>query len=271
MILDFSEVEFMKKMLIVFLNLAVTAAVILTFWFGIGVFRKISKPIKGILGNIERFQNSPFDEEIENNSVETSVKEISQLQESIQEMEKQIRDQMIHLYLTNENLRQDIEKYKFDALLDPLTQLFNRRFLMKCIKDLQNSASNIVVCFLDIDSFKMINDTYGHAVGDMVLKTLSEKLRTGIRKEDLAFRIGGDEFVVLFRDLQIQEAHRIIERIQNKLKHVRFENFPELKISVSYGFSQWSKDSKESIEEALKKADLQMYQKKYEKKEDSYL
>lgn len=252
MVLDFSEAESMRKALIVLLSSVVTAGMVLSFWLSLGVFRRISKPIKDTLQEIERFQRSPFDESSDH-SVESSIKEIPSLQESIQDMKKQIRDQLASLYLANRNLRQDIEKYKLDTFIDPLTRLFNRRFLMQCLEDLQKSAWNIVVCFLDIDSFKMINDTYGHYVGDIVLKTFAEVLRAEIRKTDLAFRIGGDEFVLLFLDLQIQEAQQVVERIEKRLARIEFEDFPGLRISVSYGFSQWSQDSGMSIEEALKR------------------
>jgi len=264
-VLDFSEAESMKKTLIVLLSSAVTAGMILSFWLSLGVFRRISKPIKDTLQEIEQFQRSPFAESSDH-AVEASIKEISKLQESIQDMKKQIRDQLTSLYLVNRNLREDIERYKLDVFIDPLTKLFNRRFLMQCLEDLQKSTSNIVICFLDIDSFKMINDTYGHYVGDMVLKALAEVLRTEIRKTDLAFRIGGDEFVVFFVDLQIQEAQQVIQRIENKLASVEFEDFPGLRISVSHGFSQWSQGFGISIEEALKEADLEMYKNKSQKK-----
>lgn len=266
MILDFSEAESMKRTMIVFLNSTVAVVVVLIFWLSLGVFRKISKPIKSLLSDIEEFQRSPFNDENGKHSIETSIKETSQLQESIQDMKKQIREKLLSLYVTNESLKQDIEKYKLDMFLDPLTNLFNRRFLMKCTEDLQRSTSKVVICFLDVDSFKMINDTYGHDIGDIVLKTLAENLRGEIRKRDLAFRVGGDEFVVLFLDLHILEAQRVIERIQRKLEDVKFKDFPDLRISVSYGFSEWSQGSGISIEEALKEADLEMYKNKFQKK-----
>ncbi|HEY8541208.1 MAG TPA: GGDEF domain-containing protein [Pseudothermotoga sp.] len=264
MVLDFSKMESMKRSMIISLNTAITIAIILGFWISASVFRRISKPIEGLLKSIRSFQRSPLD--VEDTSVESQVREISELEQSIQEMKEQIRKQMIVQYMTTERLKQDIEKYKYDIFFDPLTNLFNRRFLMKCLDDIQKNNSSIVVCFLDVDSFKSINDTYGHDVGDIVLKTLAERLQNYIRKKDLIFRIGGDEFVVLFFDLQVKEAEQVIERIQNSLEQIRFKDFPDLRISISYGFSKWSSEDKISIEDALKEADLQMYKKKFEKK-----
>lgn len=264
MVLDFSKMESMKRSMIISLNTAITIAIILGFWISVNVFRRISKPIEGLLNSIRSFQKSPLN--VEDRNIESQVREISELEQSIQEMKEQIRKQMIVQYMTTERLKQDIEKYKYDIFFDPLTNLFNRRFLMKCLDDIQKNNSSIVVCFLDVDSFKSINDTYGHDVGDIVLKTLAEKLQNDIRKKDLIFRIGGDEFVVLFFDLQVKEAEQVIERIQNSLGQIRFKDFPDLKISISYGFSKWSSEDKISIEDALKEADLQMYKKKFEKK-----
>lgn len=268
MILDFSKMEMMKKSMVLTLDSAIVTAVLLGLLVSLGVFRKVSKPIQGLLNDIKHFQKSPLEGNDENYRFDSSVKEISDLEQSVQEMKEQIRNQMMMQHLTNERLKEDLERYKFDIFLDPLTNLFNRRFLAKCLEDIQRRGDNLSICFLDIDSFKQINDSYGHDVGDIVLKTLAEKLQGEIRKKDLAFRIGGDEFVILFFDLPIQEAEQVVQRIQNSLERVRFKDFPNLSISLSYGFSRWTEDSGVNIEDVLKEADLQMYKKKFEKKKD---
>ena len=89
------------------------------------------------------------------------------------------------------------------AYTDPLTQLANRSALMEEIKktlaDVRTSASAPILMLLDLDAFKSINDTYGHATGDKVLCQLAERLRTCVRTEDVVARLGGDEFAVLVR------------------------------------------------------------------------
>lgn len=269
--LDFSKMEQMKRSLILVLNFAITAAAFFVLLVGLGVFKKISKPIEGLLSDIRHFQRSPLDTNGENSLTDPCIREISDLEQSVQEMKGQIRSQMITQNLTNERLAKDLEKYKFDIFLDPLTGLFNRRFLTKCLEDIQKSGESLSVCFLDVDSFKQINDSYGHDVGDIVLKALSIKLQGEIRKKDLAFRIGGDEFVILFLNLKMQEAEQVVQRIQNSLEKIEFRNFPDLRISLSYGFSQWIADTGKNIEDVLREADLQMYKKKFEKKRNFQL
>ncbi len=264
--LDFSKMEQMKNSVILVLNSTMAVAVLFVFLASLGVFKNISNSIVGLLNDINRFQRSPLDVNDESRSVDSYIREISDLRQSFQQMKEQMRDRIIAQNLTNERLKEDLEKYKFDIFLDPLTGLFNRRFLIKCLEDIQKRGGNLSICFLDIDSFKRVNDSYGHDVGDIVLKTLSVKLQGEIRKKDLSFRIGGDEFVILFFDLKIQEAEQVVQRIQSFLEQVKFKDFPSLNISLSYGFSQWTTDSTVSIEDALREADLQMYKAKFEKK-----
>ncbi|MFF5793078.1 putative bifunctional diguanylate cyclase/phosphodiesterase [Paeniglutamicibacter sp. NPDC012692] len=102
------------------------------------------------------------------------------------------------------------------AYTDPLTQLANRSALMRdieiALQDLEDGGPAPILLLLDLDAFKSINDTHGHAVGDQVLRQLSTRLRSGIRSQDLIARLGGDEFAVLLRS-QDHGAFELGQRI----------------------------------------------------------
>ena len=113
-----------------------------------------------------------------------------------------------------------------DALTDPLTQLPNRRngmdFLASELLFSQSSGSPLACLMLDIDHFKQINDTFGHAAGDAVLKQLAEILRRTSRAEDRVFRYGGEEFVAILTNAPLKIAVQIAERLRAQVEEARF-------------------------------------------------
>ena len=114
------------------------------------------------------------------------------------------------------------ERYRGLALRDPLTGLANRRLLAELMTSAlartTRSGTCLVVSYLDLDGFKAINDTYGHAVGDAVLVDVGRRLRTTVREADIIARIGGDEFVVVQECLADQTGSPIA-----RLEHLMFE------------------------------------------------
>ncbi|MEM9048837.1 MAG: EAL domain-containing protein [Pseudomonadota bacterium] len=115
---------------------------------------------------------------------------------------------------------------RHNALHDALTGLANRRYLDECLRDLERQQiGNVALLHIDLDRFKQINDTLGHAAGDAVLEAVAERIRGNIRKHDFAARIGGDEFVVLCRsDNMRDELAKLAQRLITAMrKPVTFE------------------------------------------------
>jgi len=114
-----------------------------------------------------------------------------------------------------EELNERLEKLSF---LDPLTQLLNRRGLQRMLsRELEISGregANLSVILLDLDNFKPINDTFGHAVGDIVLQEISKILKATIRTTDYVSRVGGDEFIILLPNTRLAEGIHFSERIR---------------------------------------------------------
>ena len=110
------------------------------------------------------------------------------------------------------------ERLKQVGLTDPLTGVFNRRYFeSRCQEEISHTRRHkapLSCMFLDIDKFKRINDTYGHAAGDVVLRTVSQLIKSGLRGNDVMARFGGEEFVVLLPQTGLQTACEIAERIR---------------------------------------------------------
>ena len=140
------------------------------------------------------------------------------------------------------------------ASLDPLTGLLNHATAREKVKQRMycNRESEFAFLIFDLDYFKLANDTYGHQFGDKVLIYIAEKLRSILRKEDLAVRIGGDEFMVVVE--YHQEIESVVERIFENLSGT-YEHFP---ISLSMGVST-TKDCDREYEMLFKRADKALY------------
>lgn len=147
---------------------------------------------------------------------------------------------------------------------DPLTELPNRRTFIERLKQALLSARRhrqlLAVLFIDLDGFKPINDRYGHAVGDLVLRAIANRLTTQVRATDTVCRLGGDEFVVLLTDLDSQES---VEVVASKLlSEVRLplplENHAT-SVAASIGIALYPKHG-EDAELLLRRADKALYQ-----------
>lgn len=144
------------------------------------------------------------------------------------------------------------------AHLDSLTGLYNRHYLWTKLREYARKKQNVCLVLLDLDGLKGVNDHYGHQMGDDVLKRLASLLRQEIRTKDLAFRYGGDEFIVIFPDTTLKDTQAIIERLRKRVDEDPF--LSPLEVSFSYGTSNLREVR--NPEEALTAADKNMYEEK---------
>jgi diguanylate cyclase (GGDEF)-like protein len=143
-------------------------------------------------------------------------------------------------------------KHRID--LDRLTGLYNQAALARRVEEPESFEGVVVVC--DMDNFKEVNDRYGHLIGDEILRNIGNLLQSSIRHEDMAFRWGGDEFVILFRNQQTDVAARRMEAIEGRLREFRVRGIGLLPITFSWGTA----DTRErALREALDEADRNMY------------
>ena len=150
-----------------------------------------------------------------------------------------------------------LDELKGLALTDPLTGLLNRRGFVEQLEQLPTGAGTLAL--LDGDRFKQVNDRLGHAEGDRVLRALADRLRDRLRKQDMAARWGGDEFVILLRDTEEQEARAIVKRVQLSLRRRPIARLDGRPVNFSVGFAPLSGKTMEAVTEAVKAADAEMY------------
>ncbi len=165
---------------------------------------------------------------------------------------------------TEKNLMEDeIELLKHLNLIDPLTGLYHRRFLTEKMKSYLegHGATELGVLFLDIDDFKNVNDTYGHDVGDDVLKAISKSLIYNLKQKDVVIRYGGEEILVFLLDVNQEDCINVAEHLRVLIQesNLRKDSFDE-GITVSIGATM--KRANETFNQVIKRADEAMYQAK---------
>ncbi len=118
------------------------------------------------------------------------------------------------------------DKLAYQASHDDLTELYNRREfenqLHDALKDAKERDTEHSLCYLDLDQFKIINDTCGHLAGDILLKQISQQIKARIRRHDLLARLGGDEFGIIFYDTDIKEAEELANEVKNSVADFRY-------------------------------------------------
>ncbi|PTU76393.1 GGDEF domain-containing protein [Pseudomonas mangrovi] len=163
------------------------------------------------------------------------------------------------------HLRDELDREQRRSLLDPLTQLWNRaglqHFLPVQLDQARARGRQLGVLFCDLDHFKAVNDSYGHAAGDQVLWQSARRMQEALRPDDILTRYGGEEFMLLVQVHDEQELMRVAERVRLALagKPVELENGP-LRQTMSVGCTLIGAD--EPAEQALKRADQALYRAK---------
>lgn len=154
------------------------------------------------------------------------------------------------------------EKLKTMAHCDSLTNLYNRRYFYDLANPIislsKRNDKPICVCMIDIDNFKNINDTYGHQIGDSVIKSLANKLCDFTRESDIVARYGGEEFIVLLPNTNIHGAKSIMQKICTHIEKLEFTlNNIQIQFTISIGISEYEKS--QNIDEFIHQADNALY------------
>jgi diguanylate cyclase (GGDEF)-like protein len=161
------------------------------------------------------------------------------------------------VFIATEKLIQKIAEL---AYKDSLTELYNRRGLDYAIQDKPILKESFAVIICDIDHFKLVNDRYGHDVGDIVIQEFSGLIKELTRKTDICARWGGEEFLIILPLTDEQEALIVAEKIRSACEQQRFKEQPDLLFTSSFGICV--KKDGENFDSLIKSADQALYQAK---------
>lgn len=183
------------------------------------------------------------------------------------ELRARVRTQL-RRKIYQDRLRQNYQDRMVMAVTDSLTGLHNRRYLESHLDTAVSRATEggkpAAVLMLDLDHFKAVNDTYGHAIGDEVLVECAKRIQISVRGVDLAVRYGGEEFVVIVPDTTLDVAQRVAERLRCSIGEQLFQvsaDVGELPVTISIGVAITGA-AKETGEDLLRRADEALYEAK---------
>lgn len=165
-------------------------------------------------------------------------------------------------------IQEMMEELRLLASTDPLTKLYNRRYFYEVSQHIfmlaKREQSDLGVIMLDIDKFKSINDTYGHQVGDEVIKFLASTLQKSLRKSDVACRYGGEEFVILLPHIAEENIKELAEKIRVRVESssVKLGDEKELKFTISLGCAKLDSINDTSLDMLIHRADEALYEAK---------
>jgi len=159
-----------------------------------------------------------------------------------------------------------MDTLKESSLRDPMTGLYNRRFLEEYSETLvamtHRRGTNIGLLMCDLDFFKEVNDTYGHNVGDVVLREVANIIRESVRSSDMVVRFGGEEFLAILQDIKDGEAINVGEKIRKKVEETKIK-MPRgfIHKTISVGIAEFPKDAA-NFWQSIKYADIALYKAK---------
>ncbi len=190
------------------------------------------------------------------------IKRLDTLEEKLTQMEQE-SSQMQHKLETQKQLAQ----------IDSLTELPNRASyneqLNAAFQHCQQSGKTLVLIVADIDYFKKINDSYGHAAGDKVLKLVAKLLATNLRQSDFVARLGGEEFVILLSDSNPESSLKIAEKLRQAIANCPF-HYKDQKVSVTTSFGLSTLEADDTPESLFERADAALYKAKHNGRNQCY-
>lgn len=185
------------------------------------------------------------------------------------------KEALIKILIQKDNmlkrLQLEKEKLNYYASTDVMTGVLNRgaglEVLSKEFNLSKSNGKNIVVCFVDVDRLKIVNDTFGHEEEDKLLINATKILKESIRKTDFIIRMGGDEFLIVFPKTTMKEVNSIWYEICQSVEKIN-KSSESYNLSLSYGFYEYNEEIKKemSINDLIRKADAEMYKNKIKRR-----
>lgn len=178
---------------------------------------------------------------------------------------------LIHISSNITTIKEADQKIYYHANYDSLTALPNRSFfekkLTKTLEESSQNGSSVALFFIDIDKFKEVNDTFGHSIGDKMLSRVAKRLLNNTRKDDIVARIGGDEFILIIKNIaDTKSIEKLAANLQKKIREPLEIDTHIFNITLSMGISIYPQHGS-TADELLKNADIAMYEVKKSKRD----
>jgi len=259
---------YVRNVSAIMLSFAIFAILLVAFW----MIMMLARPLSRLIEHITQITNGNMD--IEEIHVGKRHDEIGQLSKAFNQMhstiQRQIRELNNHrkmleqeVYERTQELEEANKKLDLISRTDELTQLPNRRDMNETIENEvgRSARTHKPFCFIfiDIDHFKNVNDTYGHQAGDMILKSVSCTVRNLLRKYDVLSRYGGEEFLTLLPETDLEGAAVVAERFRKQIENttIRYAEF-DIKVTITLGVSLY--DPKLGADRSIQLADKALYE-----------
>jgi diguanylate cyclase (GGDEF)-like protein len=176
----------------------------------------------------------------------------------------QLNQLRVKLQVQRSELLEALDRIREMAQHDELTALFNRHYMNDLLattaRQMGRSSQTFSVCIIDVDHFKKVNDTYGHRIGDDVLRSFAAQASADLRPTDTLARWGGEEFLLLMSDTRAEQALARVLRLHAVISDLVFADAPNLRITFSTGVAQFR--ANESIDSLIERADQALYKAK---------
>ena len=235
------------------------------------IAKEVGNIVRDYINTVQKYDRDIGEkrEELKRYSEETNSEVLKEILERIKELQ-QTNQKLVNELRAKESelnrLQQEISTLREQAHIDFLTGLKNRRSIEKALndflKDLHSYGYPFVVVMMDLNKFKQINDTYGHVVGDCILKQVGELLRKYLRAKDVVGRYGGDEFIIILPGVKLDVGIKVAQRLASVIRNHTFRcDSLELNISASFGVLEVTQDFKD-IKEVLEAVDKKLYEAK---------
>ena len=191
--------------------------------------------------------------------------EIQRLNEELNKARQELEEAKRSIKVKEIELRAILVQADEVSHTDALTFLPNRRqvinSLQKEVHRAERYKTSLSISMLDIDNFKNINDSYGHLVGDEVLIQLADMMREGIRESDMVGRYGGEEFLILLPNTELQKAGELAARLCKFIRETSIDVGKKINLTVSIGVAEY-KHGEENWQKCLSRADMALYEAK---------
>jgi len=205
---------------------------------------------------------------LKHSAKDESLIEVASLVKHFNEFQTKVNNELERANSTIDKLKNEVKELENTTNIDPLTLAHNRRGLHNYLDPILETASkndkqlDMWLIMLDVDDFKIVNDSYGHIAGDKVLIFLTKVLRSIVRKEDYIFRFGGEEFMVILNRITEQKAHQITTRVLETVrKNKLIYKADTINITLSIGLCQHEKG--DTIETIIERTDKLLYKAKH--------